>query len=110
MCLKPSDLHVNEEISKISSFIKTGLFTLAVIFIAGMAIIFSQRKMAQTTGAFTGNAIYNKELPIYSVDTAESKIALSFDAAWGECTWLKKINKQINHLIPNQERSRHGKQ
>lgn len=25
----------------------------------------------------------NRELPIYSVDTTEKKIALSFDAAWG---------------------------
>ena len=27
---------------------------------------------------------YKKELPIYSVDTNEKKIALSFDAAWGD--------------------------
>ncbi|MDO4167184.1 MAG: hypothetical protein Q4D32_07245 [Eubacteriales bacterium] len=84
MCMKPSDLHINEEVEKISSFIKTGLFTLAVIFIAGMAIIYSQKKMMQTTTTLAGNVISEKELPIYCVDTQEPKIALSFDAAWGE--------------------------
>lgn len=28
-------------------------------------------------------AVSNRELPIYSVDTKEKKVALSFDAAWG---------------------------
>lgn len=84
MCMKPSELHINEEVEKISSFIKTGLFTLVVIFIAGIAIIYSQKKMQQNTAAtLNGNVISEKELPIYCVDTDEPKIALSFDAAWG---------------------------
>ena len=29
------------------------------------------------------NTVNGKELPIYSVDTEEKKVALSFDAAWG---------------------------
>lgn len=83
MCMKPSDLHISEEVEKIGSFIKTGIFTLAVIFIAGMAIIYSQKKIIQTSGSHYGNIIHEKELPIYSVDTNEAKVALSFDAAWG---------------------------
>ncbi len=83
MCMKPSDLHINEEVAKISSFIKTGIFTLTVIFIAGMAIIYSQRKIAQTSTSNWGNILSEKELPIYCVDTNEPKVALSFDAAWG---------------------------
>ena len=83
MCMKPSDLHISEEVEKISSFIKTGIFTLAVIFIAGMAIIYSQKKIVQTSGSQYGNIIHEKELPIYCVDTTEAKVALSFDAAWG---------------------------
>lgn len=31
----------------------------------------------------------NRELPIYSVDTEEKKIAISFDAAWGAVRLLK---------------------
>ena len=30
------------------------------------------------------NTVNGKELPIYSVDTEEKKVALSFDAAWGD--------------------------
>ena len=82
MCMKPTDSHIEKEVAKISSFVKTGLFTLTVIFIAGMAIIFSQNKAAQKTGAFADNTIHQKELPIYSVDTNEPVVALSFDAAW----------------------------
>lgn len=88
MCMKPTDSQIEKEVAKISSFIKTGLFTLTVIFIAGMAIIFSQKKAAQTTGAIAGGAIHQKELPIYSVDTDEPKVALSFDAAWAACLLL----------------------
>ena len=29
------------------------------------------------------NTVNGKELPIYSVETDEKKVALSFDAAWG---------------------------
>ena len=83
MCMKQNDSHIEKEVAKISSFIKTGLFTLTVIFIAGIAIIFSQNKATQTTGALAGNAIHQKELPIYCVDTSEPVVALSFDAACG---------------------------
>ena len=33
--------------------------------------------------ASVGNTVNGKELPIYSVETDEKKVALSFDAAWG---------------------------
>ena len=32
---------------------------------------------------YTNNNVNGRELPIYSVDTSEKKISLSFDAAWG---------------------------
>ena len=95
MCMKPTDKHIEKEVAKISSFIKTGLFTLTVIFIAGIAIIFSQRKMVQTTGAGAGSVIHPKELPIYSVDTSEPLVALSFDAAWVESRSLEDISKVV---------------
>ena len=38
----------------------------------------------RVTGAVVTSATYgDRELPIYCVDTSENKIALSFDAAWG---------------------------
>lgn len=37
-----------------------------------------------TTGIVSvSNTVNGKELPIYSVETDEKKVALSFDAAWG---------------------------
>lgn len=83
MRMKPSNLHINEEVEKISSFIKTGIFTLSVILIAGLAITYSQKKMVTSTASMSNGRIHEKELPIYCVDTNEPKIALSFDAAWG---------------------------
>lgn len=43
----------------------------------------------------------NRELPIYSVDTTENKIALSFDAAWGNedtATILSILEKHNVHV------------
>lgn len=78
-----STSNCEEEISKIGTFIRSGLFTLSVVFIAGMAIIYSQKNISQTTTTISSGTIHNKALPIYCVDIAEPKIALSFDAAWG---------------------------
>lgn len=57
--------------------IKYGAFALAafavlrgVLVTAGESVIVS-------------NSVDGRELPIYCVETAEKKIALSFDAAWG---------------------------
>ena len=33
------------------------------------------------------NNVNGKELPIYSVETDEKKVALSFDAAWGDARY-----------------------
>lgn len=46
-----------------------------VVFFSAIAYISNYVLTASTT---------NKELPIYSVDTSEKKIAISFDAAWGD--------------------------
>lgn len=99
MCMKPTDLHIEKEVAKISSFIKTGLFTLTVIFIAGIAIIYSQKRAALTTGSFADGVIHQKELPIYSVDTDEPKVALSFDAAWRACRLLNTFSHNSDSSI-----------
>lgn len=74
------------------STIGTGVFTLTVICIACLAIVYSQRKQAVET--FSPNIINPKNLPVYCVDTSEPKIALSFDAAWGNED-TKKILKVL---------------
>ncbi|MGN0164741.1 MAG: hypothetical protein ACI39R_01025 [Lachnospiraceae bacterium] len=40
-------------------------------------------KIVPTFGSV--NAKSERLLPIYCVDTEEKKVALSFDAAWGDC-------------------------
>ena len=82
-------MNLKLEREKISRFIKCGLFVLSVILIAGLGIYAKNRMDAKaSSGAAAGrSAIHNsgKKLPIYCVDSDEKKVALSFDAAWGNC-------------------------
>ena len=41
------------------------------------------------------NTVNGRELPIYSVETEEKKVALSFDAAWGTSCSGYKIGQNI---------------
>ena len=42
----------------------------------------------------TSSTVGNRELPIYCVETDEKKVALSFDAAWGDgYSGYKKMKK-----------------
>src|SRR5690554_594814 len=52
----------------------------AVFLIAFISILYVQSVESPGIMVFLSN---NRELPIYSVDTDEKKIAISFDAAWG---------------------------
>ena len=52
---------------------------LALIFAMVSTCVFCLKK-AQTTGAGTSST---RSLPIYSVETDEKKVAISFDCAWG---------------------------
>ncbi|MCH5268540.1 MAG: polysaccharide deacetylase family protein [Lachnospiraceae bacterium] len=81
--MKLTEKFYQEESRKIRSFLGTGLFTLSVILIAGLAITYSQKKMMATTTTMSDNLVHEKELPIYCVDTNQPMIALSLDAAWG---------------------------
>ena len=59
-----------------SKYIFVGLLFFCVL-IAGMVVSVLVGDEAVST------SVSSKELPIYSVDTNEKKVALSFDAAWG---------------------------
>ena len=60
------------------------LGTAAVALFAFVVYIASIGGETINTGAWLKNSSYgDRELPIYCVDTKEKKIALSFDAAWG---------------------------
>lgn len=71
------------EIRSISSFIRTGLFILSIVLIASLSVAYGQNHLSQNAAVSTANQSSEKKLPIYCVEKKEKKIALSFDAAWG---------------------------
>ena len=75
---KPS-CDTEREIKKIGTFVRCGLLVLSVILVSTFAIAYGQKKLAQTSSG----RIVGKRLPIYCVEQDKPKIALSFDAAWG---------------------------
>ena len=60
-------------------FLKKYLYICAVVVLI-IAILFEIMSINAYTPVF---ASFGKEKPIYSVDTEEKKVAISFDAAWG---------------------------
>ena len=57
---------------------KKGIGVLSALCLVLLGIYVS------TSGTISvSNTVNGKELPIYSVETEEKKVALSFDAAWG---------------------------
>ena len=48
-----------------------------------LIIVFAGIKFGMSETLNVSNTVNGKELPIYSVETDEKKVALSFDAAWG---------------------------
>lgn len=58
--------------------IRAGLVVLGLLCLS-IGLIGQYQTNALTTSASVGG----RELPIYCVDTDEKKVALSFDAAWG---------------------------
>ena len=70
-----------KEIKNIGTFVRCGLLVLSVILVSTFAIAYGQNHLLSQT---TSSRISGKRLPIYCVDQEKPKIALSFDAAWGD--------------------------
>lgn len=63
---------------KVEDFVlKIAVFTVGAIALATGA------KAFYDSSAIVNNSVDGRELPIYCVETSEKKVALSFDAAWG---------------------------
>lgn len=58
---------------------RVSLLLFSIVSVMAFSAIFLPIK----SGIETGGTIQNKEIPIYCVDSNEKKVALSFDAAWG---------------------------
>ncbi len=66
-----------ENISGASLFVKIGIIVLSIIMMISLGIqVIPDAVTVTNTGS-------KRDLPIYCVDTADKKVALSFDAAWG---------------------------
>lgn len=87
---KISNESLDGELTKINSFIRSGLFVLSVILVSSIAIAYGQKNLTTNYTTTSGNRISNKKLPIYCVEQNEKKVALSFDAAWGKSRLLEK--------------------
>ena len=80
---KPSPImlqRVNADTKKrdgIRDFIRTGVFSLSFVLLMAGAVYLLQNTVTVTSSP------NGKELPIYCVDRDDNKIAISFDAAWG---------------------------
>lgn len=57
--------------------------TVRLLIVLCIALVFLVYVSVKTTGNIAAVFSPTKELPIYSVETSEKKIAISFDAAWG---------------------------
>lgn len=70
-------MNIEEERTKISSFLKVGIVVLTGMLIIAAVINFFPDAIS------VSSLKAKKQLPIYCVDSKEKKVALSFDAAWG---------------------------
>ena len=57
--------------------------TIRLLILLSISLVFLVYISVKTTGNIVQVFAPTKELPIYSVETSEKKIAISFDAAWG---------------------------
>lgn len=64
---------------KVFYFKKSAIFALAILFVFASVFLINNRVVDVSATFFTAN----RKLPIYSVETNENKVAISFDAAWG---------------------------
>lgn len=75
-----------------------GGITLALVCIMATVIGIGQNsRKASTAGSST--TVGGRDLPIYNVETTEKKVALSFDAAWGNDDTRQILDILANHNI-----------
>ena len=67
----------NKSVSDITLFVKIGIIVLSILTVVGLGIKFIPEAIT------VSNIGKKRDLPIYSVNTDENKVALSFDVAWG---------------------------
>ena len=77
---------------------KKHISILLPIFVC--SILFVTIYFQMTSGVISvSNTVNGKELPIYCVDTKEPKIAISFDAAWGNDDTVRILEILAKHNV-----------
>ena len=90
-------MNLDENPTKVFRIVKYSLFLFSIAF-----FLFAGSKLVNDTIPTAAKA---KKLPIYCVDTKEKKVALSFDAAWGNddtrniLEILKKHNIKVTFFM-----------
>lgn len=69
MIMKLDEEYFRQEQQKNPILYRDRIFTLSVILIASLAIVYSQKKLPADKSVMSNSLIHNKELPIYCVDT-----------------------------------------
>lgn len=67
------------------------MYIIAAVVIVVILLLLFFNFNGDLASVFSAN---NKLLPIYSVETDEKVVAISFDAAWGDIILLRKINNK----------------
>lgn len=73
-----------------SHYTSRGILVLALGLIVFLSAAYQYRQ--NNLAIATSNTVGDRELPIYCVDTEEKKVALSFDAAWGDEDTMKILS------------------
>lgn len=80
-------MDVEEEKKKIGVFLKAGIIILSGVLLIASGIQFIPDVISVSS---TSNG---RELPIYCVNREDNKVALSFDAAWGNGRMRKELHE-----------------
>ncbi|HHT87724.1 MAG TPA: polysaccharide deacetylase family protein [Clostridiales bacterium] len=80
-------------VSDITLFVKIGIVVLSILVVAGIAVKFLPDAIT------VSNIGRRRDLPIYCVATDEKKVALSFDAAWGNEDTQKILDILAKHNV-----------
>lgn len=71
------------DLKKIKILLNTHGKALFVLVLLAVVVVMGAVYMPSVVNEVVSSGIHNREIPIYCVDTEEKKVALSFDAAWG---------------------------
>ena len=84
---------IPDDHSTLYHFLRTGICILSTVCLSSIAVAFMLSDNSTVTSRQAMSSIISeKKLPIYCVDTDKPKVALSFDAAWGDIILMNQIH------------------